>query len=329
MDDTESIADESQESGFVSARKILEARTREQPEETKCPINEIKLKVGFTGVEYVDGSGKKRRKIFVKVDVIPVANFAMWAYIHEVILSPPRMGSPQYASLMEFYNFMKGTLEEILNYEMVVNLGVLQQDFGSLNDYRFNSGGVLGVITMLSMFSIPIKISHVIHKQDPLAKDIKILGMPKLSFQTDQMNTADWINAMHRYITANHRMEERDSEILHRYNMLKDKSIFEDAKQEAVGGWPLEVARDGTILVYGLPPFPIMLAFNPHSIISRKFDVWFSSVGGKDALPVIVRALLRAYLVDTEGKNEFPDIAHFLTDTRKADPVLIFNTYFR
>ena len=320
---------ESQDTEFISAKQILEGRAHEQPDETRCPISEVKLRVGFTGVEYLDKDGQKRRKTFIKVSVTPAANLAFWAFIYEVVLSPPKMGSPQYANLVEFYNVMKSTLEEILNYEMVVNLGILQQDFGSLDDYRFNSGGVLGVITILSPFGIPAKINHVIHKHDPAASEIKIIGMPHLNFKADNLNTSDWISTMHRNITAGQRMDDRDAEILQRYNMLKDKSIFEEAKQEAVGGWPVQVARDGTIHAYGLPPFPLMLLFNTHGAPNKSYDSWFSSIGGKDALPIIVRALLRAYLVDTEGRDEFPEISHFLNDTRKADPVLIFNTYFR
>lgn len=329
LDESTSVACSMEEAGFISAKKILEARTHEQPEETKHPISEIKIRVGFTGVQYTAGDGQKRRKTFCKVSVTPAANLALWPFIHEVILSPPKMGTPQYASLMEFYNVMKSTLDEILNYEMVVNLGVLQQDFGSLDDYRYNSGGVLGVITLLASFGIPAKIHHVVRKHDPLATDIKIIGMPNLNFHSNHLNTSDWINAMHRYITANHRIEERDAEILQRYNMLKDKTIFEEAKQESVGGWPLQVRGDGSITVFGLPPFPLMLLFNTHGTLSKSYDVWFSSIGGKDTLPMIVRALLRAYLVDTEGRDAFPEISHFLSDTRKADPVLIFNTYFR
>lgn len=329
MDDQASVASSSQEHGYISTKKILEARAYEQPEETKSPINEIKISLGFTGAEYIDKDGKKKHKTFSVVMVTPAANFSMWSYIYEVLLCPPKMGSMQFTPLMEFYSSMKDALEEILNNEMVVNLGVLQQDFGVSSDYRFNSGGALGVLTILSPFAIPTKIAHVILSKNPEASAIKILGMPDISFKADNLNTTDWITAMHRSITANQRIEERDSEILQKYNGLKDKSMFEDAKQDSVGGWPLVVDSNGTVLVFGLPPLPIKLTFNTQGSGSRNYDSWFSKIGGAEALPVLVRALLRSYLVDTSDQDVFPEISHFLNDTRKADPVLLFNTYFR
>jgi hypothetical protein len=329
MDDQQSVVHGTQDHGYISTKKILEARAYEQPEETKSPINEIKMSLGFTGAEYLDKDGKKKHKNFAVVMVTPAANFAMWSYIYEVLLCPPKMGSMQFTPLMEFYSSMKDALDEILNHEMVVNLGVLQQDFGVSSDYRFNSGGSLGVLTILSPFAIPTKIAHVIRTRDTGASEIKILGMPDLNFKTDNLNTTDWIAAMHRSITANQRIEERDSEILQRYNALKDKSIFEDAKQESVGGWPLVVNGNGEVLVFGLPPLPLKLVFNTQGSGSRNYNSWFSKIGGAEALPVVVRALLRSYLVDTSDEDVFPEISHFLNDTRKADPVLLFNTYFR
>lgn len=315
-------------SAHMSIRRILEARAYEQPEETRCPISEIKIKWQMTGIDYVDGKGVRRHRNACVVAVTPAANLALWSFIYEVILCPPKMNSPHYNTQMEVYLSMKSTLEEILNYETVVNLGILHHEFGNWNDYRFNSGGVLGVNTLLSMFTIPVKISHIILKDDPAATDIKIIGVPNLDFKHDNVKTSEWNLMMHRNITAVQRIEDRDAEILQRYNAMKDKSIFEDAKQEAVGGWPLIVSRDGTIKAYGLPPLPVTLVFNSHISVTKGFDNWFSAIGGKDLLPVLVRALLRSYLIDTDSKDELPEIDHFLTDRRVADPVLLYATYF-
>ena len=257
-------------------------------------------------------------------------NFFLWLYIHESMLNPPKMGGPQYSLLMEFHSNMKAILEKIINYELVVNLGVIQQELGVSDDYKFNPGGSLGVLTILSPFQIPIKIFHVIETQFPGASNIEIIGMPRMTFQVSDDATADWIGWMHNWINANQRMEERSFEILQRYNMLKDKSTFECPQQEAVAGWPLSLDPvESKVTAYGLPTLPIMLSFNSHGIRSNNFDVWFSSIGGGDALPDLVRALLRSFLVNTSGEDVLPDISHFLRDTRLADPVLLFNTYFR
>jgi hypothetical protein len=254
----------------------------------------------------------------------------MWLYIHEGVLTPPKMGGPQYPLLMDFYSSMKGILEKIINYELVVNLGVLQQELGVSDDYKFNSGGSLGVLTILSPFQIPIKIFHVLETQFPGARDIEIIGMPRMTFRTDDLITTDWIACMHHWITANQRLEEEAFEVLQRYNMLKDKSIFDVPQQKAVGGLPLTVAPDGTVVEFAsVPSLPITLTYNSHGIRASNFDVWFSSIGGGDALPDLVRALLRSFLVTTTSLDVMPDITHFLRDTRRADPVLLFHTYFR
>lgn len=312
----------------MSIRRILEARAFEQPEETKCPISEVQIAWQMTGVDHIDSSGRKRHRNMCFVHVTPAANLAFWSFIFEVILCPPKLNSPHHSSQMEVYQSMKTTLEEILNYEMVVNLGILHHEFGNWNDYRYNSGGILGVNTLLSMFTIPAKISHIILKDDPGASDIKIIGIPLLDYKHENLRTSDWNSIMHRNITAVQRMEDRDAEILQRYNAMKDKTIFEDAKQEAVGGWPLLVAADGNILAYGFPPFPVTLRFKSHMSAVKGFDTWFSSIGGKDTLPVLVRALLRSYLIDVNSKDDPPEIDHFLIDRRVADPVLLYNTYF-
>jgi hypothetical protein len=262
--------------------------------------------------------------------VIPPPNFFLWLFIHEGVLSPPKMGSPQYPMLFDFYNGMKGILEKIINYELVVNLGVMQQDLGVSEDYKFNPGGALGVLTILSPFQIPLKIFHVLEAQYPGATDIQIIGMPRMTFRTDDDMTTDWIACMHHWITANQRLEEESFETLQRYNLLKDKSIFEVPQQKSVGGLPVTVASDGTVLEFAsVPPLPLTLSYNSHGIRASNFGVWFSSIGGGDALPDLVRALLRSYLVSTQAFDVLPDITHFLRDTRRADPVLLFHTYFR
>jgi hypothetical protein len=320
----------SQQGGaYISVKNILEARLLEQPEETRSPITEIRMFIQFTGVELEDSEGTKIHKNYCVLTVIPASNFFMWLYIHEGMLVPPKMGGPQYAILMDYYSSMKGLLEKIINYELVVNLGVLQQDHGGSDDYKFNPGGSLGVLTILSPFQVPIKIFHTLESRYPGVRNIQIMGIPKMSFRTDDLNTTDWITCMHNWITANQRLEEEGFEILQRYNMLKDKSTFELPQQKAVGGMPWHVARDGTVTEFGVVPYlPITLSFNAHGIRSNHFDVWFSSIGGGDSLPDLVRALLRSYMVDIGDEDEFPDVAHFLRDSRRADPVLLFNTYF-
>lgn len=323
---------DTQDSGFISMKHFLESRAREQTEEIRHPIDEIKIQLRITGVEFIGGDGEKKHENYVCIDVIPVANLDLCSYINDEILRPPKQNSPQYATQSEFYTSMRDAWEGILNNEMVTNLGVLPQDFGTLDDYRYNSGGSLGLITILSPFTIPLRIAHVIHSRDAGARDIHIIGVPIINFETDNPVRRDWVQSAHRSITAHQRIEERNSELLQRYNQLKDKTTWEDPSQDAVGGWPLKVDRDGNVLVFGQPPAPIkMIFYNPAVGVKRNFEAWFSAVGGGEALPALASALMRAYLINTSDTSGdvFPEIAHFLSDMRKTDPILKFNTYFR
>jgi hypothetical protein len=316
--------------GRFDIRRLLDARGFEQPEESRCPVSDILIRHAFTGAEYKNSKGQTCHQNFSIVFVTPTANFSMWLYIFESILCPPKISSPHYQSQMDLYLSMRTTLEEILNHELVVNLGVQTQDFGQWNDYRFNSGGSLGVNTILSQFLIPPKICHIIASDEPEATGVRIIGSPLMDFRGDDLRAADYIQYMHRNITAIQRADERNLTILERYSQTKDKSTFEDARLEAVGGWPLLVSEQGEIQAFGIPPFPLVMRFTTRNALCKNYDTWFAYIGGKDALPMIVRALLRSFCsVQDESSHEFPDISHFLTDTREADAVTLDETYFR
>lgn len=54
----------SQSGAYISVKHILEARTQEQPEETRSPIHEIKMFVQFTGARLTDAEGVAVHKNF-------------------------------------------------------------------------------------------------------------------------------------------------------------------------------------------------------------------------------------------------------------------------
>ena len=331
MDPTVSPQSSQESTGeYISMKQILESRAHEQPEECRSPLGEIKMHLGFTGVEFTDARGETVHENFAVLMVTTPPNFFLWLYIYENMLLPPKMGSAQYSVMLEFYTTMKTLLQKIMDYELVVNLGVLHQDLGGADDYKFNPGGSLGVLTILSPFQIPLKIFKVVTTQHPGARNVQIMGMPQMTFRTNDENTAEWLALLRKSINEDQRSMAQDFERLQSYNTAKDKSAVECPQQQAVGGWPLPpIADDGTVLAFGLPPLPIMLRYKIgcKATLNPSFDVWFSSIGGADALPELVRALLRSYLVNTSTGDVFPEITHFLRDTRVADPVLLYNTY--
>lgn len=328
---SEGVCYMSSQTGNLDIRRLLNTRCQDETDESRCPIDEILIRHGFHVTEYLNSKGQKCHANHSVVCVTPAANLPLWSFIFDAVLSPPKIGSQQFATQMELCLSLRATFEDIMNNELVTNLGIQQTDFGQWNDYRFNSGGSMGVNTILSPFLIPVKINHLIIKEDPQASAIRIAGMPHLDFMTDDIVTSDYIGYMHRYITAVQRGDERCHAILEQYNQTKDKSSFEDAKLEAVGAYPVEVSVQGEITVYGLPAFPIAARFESrNTTIARNYDTWFANIGGKDALSMIVRALLRSFCsVQDESNDVFPNIAHFLTDDREATAITVDETYFR
>jgi hypothetical protein len=252
----------------------------------------------------------------------------MWPYILEG-LKAPKTGCQQYAILMNRYTTMKQTLTRILNYEVVVNCGVNQEDFGSLEDYELNPTGALGVETILSPFTLPIKMTHSIHTRFPGANSIQIFNMPPMggfSLETRNQNADDWYKATNDSINAKQRVGVKNDEALFRYNSLKDKASFQDMEQDAIGGWPI-TSDDGTVIEFRLPPCQMIMSFDSHDIPTDDQDIWISSIGGKDALPELVSAVLRAFKMSVNEEDVFPDITNYLTDDRRSNAVILFNKY--
>lgn len=68
----------SQSGAFISMKHILEARTQEQPEETRSPVHEIKMFVQFTGARFKDSEGEMVHKNFCVLTVSsPSLDFAL------------------------------------------------------------------------------------------------------------------------------------------------------------------------------------------------------------------------------------------------------------
>jgi hypothetical protein len=302
---------------------VLRERYLDQPEQLKKPVSAIKIHVGFTGADFkVDG--KTHRKNYAIVGVTCAANVAMWPYIYERMLVPPKPNSPNFDSLNKIYLEMCFTLNEIMRYEAFFNLGVDRDDFGMPEEYVHTEGGCLGSLTVLSQFNLPLKIHHRIKTEYPGAADLGIVNMPKLTYQWDDELTTDLIRVMHDSITANQRLEARKMEALQRYSTAKEKNLCEDVQLDAPGGWPLDVGADGTVTAFGLPPLPLMMVFDSHGG-RGSFYVWSSGIG---ALPDLVGALLRAFIGQNGPMDSVPEIGHFLKDRRNANPVLVLKTYF-
>ena len=116
----------------------------------------------------------------------------------------------------------------------------------------------------------------------------KIGGFPILSFKNDEM-MQDYVAYMHAHV--NHLMKAREQltqEI--QKNIVKSNKKSKDADEEeeeheklqlfCVGAWPLH--HDSQIFdVWGLPPLPIYMQFQPEFSpdVFANFDFWVVEAG--------------------------------------------------
>ena len=302
---------------------VLRERNLDQSGELKIPVPGIKIHVGFTGAEF-QADGTTYRKNYAIAGITCAANLAMWEFIYERVLSPPKLGSPGFDVANKIYLEMVATLNEILRYESFHNLGIGRKAFGMPEKFKHSPGATIGNLSVLTQFNLPFKIKTRIRQEYPNATDIGIVNMPKFPFQWDDEPTSDWIRYMHDSIAACQRQDARKMEAIQRYSTTKEKNMFENVVLDAPGGWPLDVTADGTVTAFGLPPLPLMTVFETQGA-RGSFYVWSSGLG---ALPDLVSALLRAFIGQNCPLDQIPEIGHFLKDRRVANPVLVLKTYF-
>lgn len=315
--------------GRICMDKVLEDLAQDSSEHVTEPVQPLSIYVGFTGAVFKTRDGKEKRDAFAVLLVVPADNFALIPYIHEKFLQKPKMGCQKYEQLMELYLESSSFFKEIMRYECFCNLLADESKHGLPEDYRLQPNGRLGAINVLSQFQIPLKILNIISTEHPDADtaSIRIIGCPEMTFENDDDFTKDWL----QYMGSSNRCEARRQENLlakiEKYCEAKDKASFPNEDIGMSGGWPIETDEGNNVIVFGLPPLPLMHKFDANGA-RGSFSIFIASIGDADqALPDLTRAILTAFLVHSSDVNERPEIDHLLKDKRKANPLLVLRTY--
>ena len=314
-------------SGYISISKVLQDRALDLPPENKTPVSPIEIYLGFTGVVFKT-QGEERRKTFAVTTITNAVNFALWAYIYESFLKKPKKGCPNFAALDSEYREHMYTVQQILGYEMSNNLGINESEFGVPTDYQWNQSGVLGTGTLLNPLMLPFKIFHRIRTEFPDASEIRIIGMPEMTFKEDDVVSNAWVRYMHSHINATQGVLDAVMQSIEQYSKMKDKEQMHPLDTCFSGGWPLHTDDEGTVTCFTLPPMPLMLQFEIGLVRSSCQDTWLTNIGGADGLPEYVKALLRSFLIPSSDLDSFPDISHFLMDSKEITPMRVHEKYF-
>ena len=256
--------------------------------------------MGFTGVEFtVDGA--KQHRIFSVVMIRVVRNFDFFGFLREVVFASSK--NVMQSKTAEEFKFL---WKSILAREVYECLGA-SQNLRDIDLYENDPCGVLGAETVLHPLQTPFKIWNLLLRSLrcdeglPYPEDLRIVGMPRLSFETADPETQGYI----RYLQATLRhlqdcfLKERN-DIFTKQAKTKDKEakeILSSGDLPCPGGWPAQVVgADGQVGHFGLPAFPIICEFYDlySSDCTESLEKWLSNIGNGE-FGQLQQSVVRAY----------------------------------
>jgi hypothetical protein len=336
-------ADEDAEdpSGRFVLGSAIRKRSRQSDGESRRERKPFTVRLAFTGAFYKE-AGESKQKVFGAVIVTGLENFDLLAYIMTKFLQQPK--SPQ-KDLQSDYAELMFCWRQILLYESAKNFGLVGDPF----DNMIEPSGELGVFTLTSLLSVPLRIAEWLQRNRKDVTDIQIIGMPKLSFRNDEtMN--EYVKYMHETLNVHGGTYENLQRSVLAFNTAgeKDDKGSMEFRLDAPGGWPLKSAPiEGdsrrTFFRFGIFPFPLVMRFKIYRLFSNilSYDSFLSNIG---KLPKAVEKKARDFLTcdalidEEEGEDENEDDEefevpdedddHILTEKATATPLLIIERFY-
>ena len=306
----------------------LRQRRRQNNGESMIERPPFTIRLAYTGVFFTDVDEPKQ-DLFCVCIITPLRNFDMLSYITQNFLVQPKTNIPaKYADWNELSFYWK----TILQYEANTNCG----HTGDPTEHMNEPGGELGVFTLTCMLGLPIRISEVLNGRYQDVRDIKIIGMPNLTFMEDE-NMDQYVKYMHEYINENVKAHDRLQQDALAYHTASDKDKREMQFQtDSPGGWPLKATDapggDPPHLMYirfGMFPLPLTMWFSLAKSLSCSvnMDSFSLNIG---TLPMAVSKKGRDFLTcDPSFESELiMDDCHILTSRVLATPLLISERYY-
>lgn len=306
-----------------SMASILKKRQKLNNEESFRTLPPLQVRVGYTGVTFRDDGGDKQELFCVCIVTYP-RNFNILGYILDVFLLQPKT---THAGVFEDWNKISHVWNTIWRKEANENCGVMGDPVECIND----PGGELGVFTLSCLLSAPLRMADVINRAYKNVNDIKIIGVPDLSYEDDE-TMEDYCKYMQDYIseqTGYYQQLVNDISVFYKTPESERHDLL--FPKECSGGIPMKFDEsNGAFLRFGVFKFPIMMWFKFFKYLSLNVDFEsFNPNIGK--LPALVEKKGRDFLTwdrtvgstDLKIKDE-----HVLKNYMKATPLRISDRYY-
>ena len=333
--------DTSGASGRFVLGSAIRKRSRQSDGENRKERPPFTIQLAFTGAFYKQG-GVSKQKLFACAVITPLQNFDLLAFILTKFLVPPKV--PQKEIQADFAELLF-CWKQLLMYEAATNFGLV----GDPCEHMIEPSGELGVFTLTSLLSAPLRMAEWLQRHHEDVTDIQIIGMPKLSYHNDEtMN--EYVKYMHESLNEHGKAYANLQCSVGAYNTAgeKDDKSSMEFTLDSPGGWPLKsVLMDGesrhTFIQFGRLPFPLVMRFKIQRLMSSAitFDSFLSNLG---KLPKAVEKKARDFLTcepvfEDEIDNEEPDgddvdnipdedDDHILTEKATATPLLIVERFY-
>jgi hypothetical protein len=315
----------------------MRKRSRQNDGESFKQRPAFSMRLAFTGAFFKE-DGVAKQGLFCSAIITPLRNFDMLSYITGSFLVQPKMPKKE---IYNDWNELLFCWKQILQYEAATNCGLN----GDPCENMIEPGGELGVFTLTSLLTVPLRIADVIRRNHVNVSDIQILGTPKLSYSNDE-DMDQYMRYTDEYINEASRCHEQLMTDIGAFNKADEK---EKATMEFLvaspGGWPLKsVPIEGdhrrVFVRFGnIFPFPIVMDFRIFRFMSEivSMDSFQMNIG---VLPKSVLKKARDFLtcepaIDEEANDDDDDFEipdedddHILTEKGVATPLVISERFY-
>lgn len=286
----------------------------------------ISVRIAFTGA-FFEVDGVTKQELFCVAIVTPLKAFDLITYINDYFSAPPKaMPSRDHWCQMDL------CFKRIQMYEANRNCGLTCDPIIYKNDV----GGEGGILSMLCMLNLPIRIAWIIRnlRQDEYPENIRIIGMPLLSFKENgTMN--QYKKYMHAYINEQVDIYQEFGRCVKVYYSTQEpeQSELTFSSIRSPGGWPLKVCRttvDGRFEFqrFGIFPFPLIMRFDQRKFVERPSKDSFLLNLGQEPESVVKKKRDFATFDSEIGSGSMMPDSFILQSTEKAYPLLVLEKYY-
>lgn len=310
--------------GTTDIRSVLEDRDRGGTEHM-LDRDPFSIRLAFTGAFYeVDGVTKQ--ELFCVAVITPLKAFDLITYIKDLFQMPPKA-----VLAKDHWCHLDLCFKRIQMFEVNNNCGLLCDP----SVYKNDIGGKGGMLSVLCMLNLPLRMAWIIQnlRQDESPSNIRIIGMPKLTFRQDG-SMDQYLKYMNCYINEQVQIYEdfqRNVKVYYSTQEPEQSELtFNNIKSP--GGWPLKAyAVSGHRQEYqrfGLFPFPLVMSFNYQIFVERPSKESFLLNLGQEPESVVKKKRDFATFDQRMGRGSVMLDSTILMSTEAATPLRLLDKYY-